>query len=66
VRLRLLRRLAELEDRVAALEAARTWELSSRYDLGVGPVDGQALWREASGEYAHYIDTDTDEFGGYL
>jgi hypothetical protein len=64
VRLRLLRRLAELEERVAALEAARTWELPSRYDLGVTPVDGQALWREASGEYAHYIDT--DEFGGYL
>ena len=72
--MRLRRRLAELEERVAALEAepddeepeVPVWpKMPPKYHHGGEPVDAQALWREQVGEFAHYYE-DSDEWSGYL
>lgn len=49
----LRRRLAELEARVAALEAERfDGAMPPRATVDSAPVDAQALWRGSTAEYA--------------
>lgn len=62
------RRLAELEERIAALEEAKPhWgDPVPRVEIPTTDLDPSALWSGAVESYASYIDEGEDWHGQYL